>query len=796
MEFVDLTPALAPEWDRVVYHSDDGWAFSLAGWLDMVTPIWQMENRSFAIRENGRLVAVIPLHRVPAAKRLASSGWGHGGPVILAGVSPTDRRRLWRAALSHVKEIAVQLGAGSINIMISPLCQSSLTNRWGVNPMVEFGFADVSTHTRIVNLCQEESELWFGLAQDARQQVKRARAGGYTVRRCSWKELVDEYYRVHVETYNRTGVKPHPKAYFEGIANLPDDRHVLWVAFTPNGIPVAFHNDARYGVTALYHTGCSKTVHLKSGINYWLFWEALLGAKADGCEWYETGEAFPQAKSGKDKGLNDFKGKFGGELHRFFKGQVDYSSVLSADVVAQPITVQPATPTNRKGLHNWLRATCGLSARLIGSGITNWLQKTFIESIRGLRVLRHKWAAGISRIVHSINVQYINPPIRFMVPYWSDEVRLAASQTQMDLDQASDEFVCQFSIRLDLSSGALVVPTSSGRTALLVALRALKIAFPERNKVLLPTYGCRGTFDPIVQAGLVPVFVDITRDLVIDVDQLSMHLDSDVLACLIVHLCGMRMDADPVIQQAHKFGITVIEDHCQSMGAEIYYPYGQTKPDLMIYSFGMGKSMMASAGGALVALSFQSEVEMERKNLEAEQLVLARQRFQYYHDLYFLKRAPETNPAVEVARLSAYEYLAMSTIDARLLVEQLKKLNTIIERRQKNAQMVISKLRQFPALFSIQPSARHVYTKLSVCLRDRAMFEEFQSFMAQNGIELEGMYVPLHVRDFGAPFRKNALPIAESIYPRVVNIPVRPNLTARQVGRIADVVEKFGAAHS
>jgi SAM-dependent methyltransferase len=321
MEFVDLTPALAPEWDLVVYHSDDGWAFSLAGWLDMVTPIWQMENRSFAIRENGRLVAVIPLHWVPAAKRLASSGWGHGGPAILAEISAVDRRRLWRAALSHVKEIAIQLGARSINIMISPLCQSSLTNRWGVNPMVEFGFTDASTHARIVNLCQEESELWFGLAQDARQQIKRSRAAGYTVRRCSWKELVDEYYRVHVENYCRTGVQPHPKAYFEGIANLPAGRHVLWVGFAPNGMPVAFHNDARFGTTALYHTGCSETAHLKSGINYWLFWEALLGAKTDGCAFYETGEVFPQANGGKEKGLTDFKGKFGGELHRLFRGE-------------------------------------------------------------------------------------------------------------------------------------------------------------------------------------------------------------------------------------------------------------------------------------------------------------------------------------------------------------------------------------------------------------------------------------------------------------------------------------------
>jgi hypothetical protein len=388
MEFVSLTPEIADEWDRVVFNSEDGWAFSLSSWLWMAAPSWQMENRSFAIRENGKLVAVMPLHWVPAGKRLASGGWGYGGPVILAGVSPADRRRLWCAVFSRVRETAAQLGTDSINVVISPLCQSSLTNHWGVNPLVEFGFTDVSTHTRIVNLSLEENEMWYGLAQDARQQIKRARAAGYTVRRCPWKEMVDEYYRVHVENYNRTGVKPHPKTYFEGIANLPDDRHALWVGIAPNGMPVAFHNDARFGVTALYHTGCSETAHLKSGINFWLFWEALLGAKADGCAWYETGEAFPQSQGGKEKGLTDFKGKFGGELHRFFKGE----RTLEASPPSAAKTILPLSESSpdsmieltsfRAVLFRWLVATRDLSIPLFGRRITALIQSLLAPLLR------------------------------------------------------------------------------------------------------------------------------------------------------------------------------------------------------------------------------------------------------------------------------------------------------------------------------------------------------------------------------------------------------------------------------
>jgi hypothetical protein len=385
MEFIGFDQITAQEWDDVVYRSDDGWAFSLAAWLETVTPTWNMQNLSFAIRENGKLVAVMPLHWISAEKRLSSSGWGHGGPVIVTTSSKTDRQRLWGGCWAHAKDIASQFGAKRITVIISPLCQSSLNNCWGVNPLVDVGFADVSTHTRIISLLQSEEALWFGLAKDARQKVKQARSAGYSARRCSWREMVDEYYRVHVENYQRTGVQPHPKAYFEGIAQQSSAHHILWVGFSSDGSPVAFHNDARFYSSELYHTGCSETAHLKSGINYLLFWEAILGAKADGCAWYEIGEAFPQAAKGKEKGLTDFKGKFGGELHRLFRGEL---------IVPQPQSQLPAVSTpnetelltdKRTILQNWLNASRDLSSVILGKKITSIIRKLLLGVINLLR---------------------------------------------------------------------------------------------------------------------------------------------------------------------------------------------------------------------------------------------------------------------------------------------------------------------------------------------------------------------------------------------------------------------------
>jgi hypothetical protein len=135
--------------------------------------------------------------------------------------------------------------------------------------------------------------------------------------------MLDEYYLTHLETYRRTGASHHPKEYFEIIAETAHrGQAVLWVGRDPSGKPVAFHNCARYRKGSLYNTGCCKTEHLRSGINYLLFWNAIVGAKEDGCNWYEVGEVFPNETGGKLRGLSIFKEKFDGELYRYYRAEI------------------------------------------------------------------------------------------------------------------------------------------------------------------------------------------------------------------------------------------------------------------------------------------------------------------------------------------------------------------------------------------------------------------------------------------------------------------------------------------
>lgn len=788
MEFVRLSPTIAQEWDDIVYHSDDGWMSSLYIWQKMITNIseWGYEDYSFAVYNAGQMVAVMPL-QLTRGRNLVSAAMGWGGPVIISGIPESYRTKILRTVFEHVREIADQVQARKVQIAISPLNQTSLNSRWGVNFLINYGFQDLSTHTRITNLLRPESELWSDLSQDARQKIKRARAAGYTVQRTCWRDMLDEYYRVHVETYHRTGATPHPKAYFEGIATLiAEQGHaVLWVGRDHEGRPVAFHNCARFRQTSLYWTGCCETAHLESGINYLLFWYALLGAKEDGCTWYEIGEVFPGVSQEKLHGLTVFKSKFGGELHRFFRGEI----IL---IEPQDISVKPTIQTLGR---NWLHATRELLLPILGERIVSFIAKAVRSTYRLVRK-----AVNIALSFKRKFFRIFYPSIPFIKPFWSlAEKRIGFLEVSLDEQAALQQFIDAFREKLKVGDEALIIPTGSGRTALELSLKVLKAKDPTRDKVILPSYGCRGTYDPIIKNGLTPIFVDVDDNLLPDGEKVVKLFSSEVLACLLVHLTGKSLDTRPIIQAARKHDIVVIEDHCQNTGGQAWRTDDRLQCDLAIYSFGIGKNVMASAGGALVTYILKEEFEAESKNLQPEDPVLAKERFVYFYHKFFELSGREKQKSRQLfaeVNQNQFNYVAMNPVDALIVVEQLRKLDAIIELRKRNATRIIEKLALFPNLFFLQSSDDHIYTKLSVRLRDRKALNCFRDWMASRGIELEGMYTPLHLRDFARGFGQGSLEVTERIHSLVINIPVRPNLTEREVKRIADAVEEFGRSYA
>jgi ubiquinone/menaquinone biosynthesis C-methylase UbiE len=307
----------------VVLASPDGWVWALWKWQELIlsVPRWQLTDASFALVDRDRVVAVAPLQWSGDRTRLSGSGFGLTSPAVEAGVSAGERQRYQSAIFDQVRALAAAGNAQRVDFALSPVSGLALAApAGGTNPLVQFGLDDQSSQARVLDLRPDPGALLAQCSKDTRQQIKRARAAGVVAKRANWLDSLDDYYALHTETYERTGVPPHPREYFEGIAThlAPAGHSVLWGAYDADGRAIAFHNCARLGAGAMYHTGCSTAAALENGANYLVFWESVLDAKANGAQAYEIGEVFPGA-DGKKSGLTTFKSKFGGELRPSFR---------------------------------------------------------------------------------------------------------------------------------------------------------------------------------------------------------------------------------------------------------------------------------------------------------------------------------------------------------------------------------------------------------------------------------------------------------------------------------------------
>jgi hypothetical protein len=243
--------------------------------------------------------------------------------MLRAGLHAEHEGRLLSLIYDHICDQAKSCGATVLQVGFSPVTPRSTDNRWGVNPLCTHGFEDVSGFSRVIDLSVGEARLWDGLSKDCRYMIRRAKLAGYTIDKEAWGDHLDNYYQLHLETYERTGAPPHPRGYFSHIAATLDDTYSqLWVCRDAAGAVAAYINVARFGCGYMYWTGCGGSKHLNAGANYLALWGAIEYAAKTGGRGFDVGQVFPGVKTGKLAGLATFKSKFGGEVRRHLVGNL------------------------------------------------------------------------------------------------------------------------------------------------------------------------------------------------------------------------------------------------------------------------------------------------------------------------------------------------------------------------------------------------------------------------------------------------------------------------------------------
>ena len=113
---------------------------------------------------------------------------------------------------------------------------------------------------------------------------------------------------------------------------------------------------------------------------------------------------------------------------------------------------------------------------------------------------------------------------------------------------------------------------NSGSSADLLMMDAVKELYNLSNdtEVLVPTVTWTTNITSVIQVGLKPVFVDINlNDLSFDKDMLIKSITDKTKIILITHLIGIPANIYELKQIAKKYNLIILEDCCESHGAEI-----------------------------------------------------------------------------------------------------------------------------------------------------------------------------------------------------------------------------------
>ncbi|MUT64766.1 aminotransferase class I/II-fold pyridoxal phosphate-dependent enzyme [Paenibacillus sp. NEAU-GSW1] len=158
----------------------------------------------------------------------------------------------------------------------------------------------------------------------------------------------------------------------------------------------------------------------------------------------------------------------------------------------------------------------------------------------------------------------------------------------------------------DYAGAGGAVALSSGTAAIHMALRLIGIERGDR--VFVSTLTFIASVNPILYEGGEPVFIDSDRDSWnMSATALEQAFEDAQLigrmpkAVIVVNLYGQSADMDPINEICARYGVPVIEDAAESLGATYKNKASGTLSRFGIYSFNGNKIITTSGGGMLVS---------------------------------------------------------------------------------------------------------------------------------------------------------------------------------------------------
>jgi perosamine synthetase len=331
------------------------------------------------------------------------------------------------------------------------------------------------------------------------------------------------------------------------------------------------------------------------------------------------------------------------------------------------------------------------------------------------------------------------------------------------------------------------VATVNGTSALHVALLVAGVQ-PE-DEVLVSTLTFIAPANAVRYVGAWPVFIDAeptywqmdpTRVVEFleqdcrwsDGALYNRHTGRHVTAIIPVHVLGHPVDLDPILKIARKFGLKVIEDATEGLGATYKGRSLGCIGDIACFSFNGNKIITTGGGGMLVT----NNEEWARK-------------------AKYLTTQAKDDPIEYVHGEVGYNY-RLTNLLAAVGCAQMEQLAAYVIAKQKIAARYTEKLQSLPGIVPMRNAQWAVSTFwMYTILIEEDMFgmdsRGLMCMLASQKIQCRPLWQPIHQSPAHASNNITAMPVAEQLARRGLSLPCSVGLTEFEQDRVIAALVEF-----
>ena len=318
------------------------------------------------------------------------------------------------------------------------------------------------------------------------------------------------------------------------------------------------------------------------------------------------------------------------------------------------------------------------------------------------------------------------------------------------------------------------IAVANGTAALDIAVEALGIG--EGDEVILPTFTIISCIHQIIRSGATPVLVDSDPNTWnMDISQIEEKITIKTKAIMVVHIYGLPVDIDPILELAIKYNLKIIEDAAEMIGQSYKGNPCGSFGDLSTFSFYPNKHITTGEGGMVLT----DDEELAEKCRSMRNLCFQRKQ-RFVHDKL------------------GWNY-RMTNLQAALGLAQLEQLESFVDKKRtigKTYTKLLKGIKEIQLPLEKTDYAENIYWVYGIVLKDDIPFDakEAMQKLGKQGIGTRPFFYPMHEQPV---FKKMGLfegefyPVAENIARRGFYIPSGLALDTEQQKRVANSMSKF-----